>query len=71
MLMTSKILAGIAALALAIGTAPMANAAKTMHPQAAHHAKYFALAKGKICKGEFMYMKGGKCMDARDKTTKA
>jgi hypothetical protein len=23
---------------------------------------------GKVCGGEFMYMKGGKCMDARNKS---
>ena len=70
--MTSKIIAGFAALVLALSAAPLANAAKmaahkTMHQQAAHHAKHHHYAHAKGCKGEFMYMKGGKCMDARKK----
>jgi hypothetical protein len=44
----------IIAAAMAVAVAPVANARH-------HHAH------GKGCKGEFMYMKGGKCMDARDK----
>ena len=39
--------------------APGVAAHKSM-PHHAHHAKTG-------CKGEFMYMKGGKCMDARAK----
>jgi hypothetical protein len=42
------------AVAMAVAGAPIANAAR-------HHAKGG-------CKGEFMYMKGGKCVDARAKT---
>ena len=61
--MTSKILAVVVALALTVGTIPVANAAKPMHHHAAHPSKG--------CKAEFMYMKGGKCMDARDKATRA
>ncbi len=45
----------IAAMAV---VAPAVAAHKPM--QHAHHAKAG-------CKGEFMYMKGGKCMDARAK----
>jgi hypothetical protein len=41
------------AAAMAVAIAPIASAAH-------HHAKGG-------CKGEFMYMKGGKCMDARAK----
>jgi hypothetical protein len=57
----SRLLTTIAiAAAMAVAVAPLANAAhKSMH----HHAHH---AKGG-CKGEFMYMKGGKCMDARAK----
>ena len=66
--MTSKMIALVAALAFALGAAPAAMAAKQAAPKAQiHHVK----AKGGICKGEFMYMKGGKCMDARDKPAKA
>jgi hypothetical protein len=43
----------VVAAAMAVAAAPIANAAH-------HHAKGG-------CKGEFMYMKGGKCMDARNK----
>ena len=45
------------ATAMAVVVAPVANA---RHHHHAHHAKGG-------CKGEFMYMKGGKCMDARAK----
>jgi hypothetical protein len=31
------------------------------------HATPAVHSTGKACKGEFMYMKGGKCMDARQK----
>jgi hypothetical protein len=41
------------AAAMAVIAAPVADAR--------HHSH------GKGCKAEFMYMKGGKCMDARDK----
>jgi hypothetical protein len=40
--------------------APAIAAHKSMHHHHAQHAKAG-------CKGEFMYMKGGKCMDARAK----
>lgn len=54
-----SVLIAIAAVALG-ATAGTAEAAKA--PKAsAHHAS----AKGKTCKKEFMYWKGGKCMDAR------
>jgi hypothetical protein len=32
---------------------------------ATKHAHRVVHATGKTCKGEFMYMKGGKCVDAR------
>jgi hypothetical protein len=34
---------------------------------ATKHAPKAVHSTGKTCKGEFMYMKGGKCMDARQK----
>ena len=34
---------------------------------ATKHATKAVHSTGKTCKGEFMYMKGGKCMDARQK----
>ena len=34
---------------------------------ATKHAPKAVHATGKTCKGEFMYMKGGKCVDARQK----
>ena len=62
-------LTGVVVLVLAVAAAPLANAA-TMHHYAVHHAKYryYSHPKGAVCKGEFMYMKGGTCMDARNKT---
>ena len=69
----TRTLAVVAALVSAVAAASLANAAtthKTMHHHAVSHAKYhyYSHPKGTICKGEFMYMKGGKCMDARAKT---
>ncbi len=54
----------VAALAFAFRAASVAMAARKYH---IHHDK------AKVCtwKGEFMYMKGGKCMDARGKPAKA
>ena len=51
----SKFLITVAiAAAMAVIVAPVADARHHHH--------------GKACGGEFMYMKGGKCLDARDKT---
>lgn len=63
--MTSKILAASAALALALSGATLAYAAKKPAHKAEHHHHHHHFAKGKACKGEFMYMKAGKCKDAR------
>ena len=63
--MTSKMMALVAALTFAFGAAPAAMAAKQAAPKG--HVHYYKAAGGKACKGEFMYMKGGKCQDARDK----
>jgi hypothetical protein len=51
----------VVAMAATVTVAPIANAAKPAAHKAMHHH-----AKGG-CKGEFMYMKGGKCLDARAK----
>jgi hypothetical protein len=57
-----KILIPVIGLALALSpAAAMAKAHK-----AAPHAAHAVNAKSS-CKGEFMYSKGGKCMDARNK----
>lgn len=47
--------------ALAMLSLPIAAQAKAHH-KGAHHA---------ACKGSYMYMKGGKCLDARNKPAKA
>jgi hypothetical protein len=62
--MTSKMIMVVAALAFAFRAASAAMAARQHH---IHHDK------AKVCtwKGEFMYTKGGKCMDARGKPAKA
>jgi|SwirhirootsSR3_FD_contig_51_10526545_length_273_multi_3_in_0_out_0_1 hypothetical protein len=54
--MTAKVLTILTAIALALAGATATSAAP----------------KGKApgCKGEFMYTKDGKCMDARDKVDK-
>ncbi len=64
----TRTLVAIAVLLSAVGFAPVASAA-TMHHNPVHHGKYryYSHPKGTACKGEFMYMKGGKCMDARAK----
>ena len=61
--MKSKIVIGICALALPLAAATVASAAH--HKGGKHHHHHGHHGKG--CKGEFMYMKGGKCMDARAK----
>jgi hypothetical protein len=54
--MTAKVLSILTAVALAMAGATAASAA---HKGASSS-----------CKGEFMYTKDGKCMDARDKVDK-
>jgi hypothetical protein len=62
--MTSKIVFSVIALALPLSAASVAIAkAHKPKPHHAHHHK----GKSKACKGEFMYMKGGKCKDSRKK----
>jgi hypothetical protein len=56
--MQAKFIIVVLATAMAMAVAPVANAAH--HAKVVHHSKAG-------CKGEFMYMKGGKCMDARAK----
>ena len=51
--MTAKVLTILTAIAVAMAGATAASAAHS--------------GKAVGCKGEFMYMKGGKCVDARDK----
>ena len=62
--MKSKIVLAICALALPLAAATVATAAhkKGGKPHHHHHGHH-----GKACKGEFMYMKGGKCNDSRKK----
>ena len=55
--MKAKFITLLLAAAIAMAVAPVANA---RHHHVVHHAKAG-------CKGEFMYMQGGKCMDARAK----
>jgi len=58
--MNTKVITILTAIAVAMAAATAASAA-THHGKAMH-------AKAAGCKGEFMYMKGGNCLDARDKT---
>ena len=62
--MKSKIVLGICALALPLAAATVATAAH--HKMGGKHHHHHG-HKGKACKGEFMYMKGGKCLDSRKK----
>jgi hypothetical protein len=57
--MKTSLTAIIVIAAMAV-VAPAIAAHKSMHHHHAHHAMAG-------CKGEFMYMKAGKCMDARAK----
>jgi hypothetical protein len=81
--MKSKVFVFIA-IGLALAIAPVANAAKpaghktthhtamphkVAHQKATVHKVTHRVVKGKGCKAEFMYMKGGKCMDARAKAS--
>jgi hypothetical protein len=62
--MMSKIVFSVIALALPLSAASVAIAkAHKAKPHHAHHHK----GKSKACKGEFMYKKGGKCLDSRKK----
>ncbi len=63
--MKSKIILGICALALALPLAAGTVASAAHHKGGKHHHHHGH--KGKACKGEFMYMKGGKCKDSRKK----
>ena len=71
--MTTKAVTVLLATSLAFAAVPVANAAKSAGHKTPHHktmnhkaAPHHVKAKGG-CKAEFMYMKGGKCMDARAK----
>jgi hypothetical protein len=59
-----KLVMTFSGIAFALFSITAAEAAKT-HKKGAHpvHAAKMQSA----CKGEFMYLKGGKCVDARDK----
>jgi hypothetical protein len=59
---TSKIVIGICALALPLAAATVASANKGGKHHHHHHGHH-----GKFCKGEFKYLKGGKCLDSRKK----
>jgi hypothetical protein len=61
--MKSKIVLAICALALPLAAATVATAAHKKVGNA-HHNHH---NKGKACKGEFHYFKGGKCQDSRKK----
>ena len=57
-------LAVVFALSIVSPTAGAAAMAKAAKP--AHHYRHHVKAGGG-CKGTYMYMKGGKCVDARNK----
>jgi hypothetical protein len=71
--MKTKAVTILLAISLAFAAVPVANAAKSAGHKAPHHKAMNHKAaphhvKAKVgCKTEFMYMKGGKCMDARAK----
>lgn len=62
----------IAMAGFALVLSPVAATAKphtvAHHSANMHHAMHAAKMKT-TCKGEFMYSKGGKCMDARNKAS--
>jgi hypothetical protein len=62
--MKSKIILGLCALALPLAAGTVANAAHHKGGKKHHHHGHH---HGKACKGEFMFMKGGKCQDSRKK----
>jgi Spy/CpxP family protein refolding chaperone len=61
--MKSTIVLAICALALPLAAATVATAAHKKGGKPHHHHHH----KGKACKGEFHYFKGGKCQDSRKK----
>jgi hypothetical protein len=61
----------IAMAGFALVLSPVTATAKphtAAHSAKTHHAVHAAKMKT-TCKGEFMYSKGGKCMDARNKAS--
>jgi hypothetical protein len=69
--MQSKILFAVAAFAMALSAASAVEAAKAKPKKHAGHQKAHTMKGWKKCSGTNMYLKGGKCMDARDKKTKS
>jgi hypothetical protein len=66
---TTKALVAILALGTAVAFSPLAQAATKMkheHKRAMHHHHRMAHSHT-ACHGAYMYHKGGKCMDARNK----
>lgn len=67
--MKSKILFAVTAAALALSAAPAAHASKAKPHKHGQHKSHHV--KGwKSCKAPYKYLKGGKCLDARDKKSK-
>ena len=69
-IMKSKILFAVAALAMVAAAAPAADAAKAKSKHVGHH-KGHTVKGWKKCKETYKYLKGGKCLDARDKKPKS
>ena len=70
--MKSKILLAVTAIVIAFAATPAAyagNAKAKAHKHKGYHKSHHI--KGwKACKGTYKYLKGGKCLDARDKKSK-
>jgi hypothetical protein len=68
--MLSRIILGTVLATLTVA-APAIAATKhirhAVHTTGKVHTAAMVHSTGKICKSEFMYMKGNKCMDARQK----
>ncbi len=69
--MKSKLLLAVAAVAIAISAVPAAEAAKAKHAKHTGHHKAHTVKGWKKCKAPYKYLKGGKCLDARDKKAKS
>lgn len=67
---TSKILHAVAAIAIACAATPADAAKAKAHKHHGHH-KAHTVKGWKKCKAPFKYLKGGKCLDARDKKAKS
>jgi Spy/CpxP family protein refolding chaperone len=68
--MNSKYLLAAAAVMIALSATPAAYAGKAKASKHKGHHKAHHIKGWKACKGTYKFLKGGKCLDSRDKKSK-